>query len=73
MAVLGQSRYIIETNIERFEEHLRGGLLDAEQTRTVTALLAEAREELDEFVRRSAIIREQTAAQRLRPNNAHSP
>ena len=40
--MLQPNRYIIETNIGRFREHLRSGLLDAGQTRTVIALLAEA-------------------------------
>jgi hypothetical protein len=57
-----QSRYVITTNIERFEEHLRSGLLDAAQSRTVAALLEEARDELDEFDRRSTIMRPPTAA-----------
>src|SRR5580693_6797008 len=59
--MLQQKRYIIETNIGRFREHLRSGLLDAGQTRTVTALLAEALEELDELDRRSAIPHRQAA------------
>jgi hypothetical protein len=68
--MLQQNRYIIETNIGRFREHLRSGLLDAGQTQTVTALLAEALEELDEFVRRSAIPHPQTADQTLPPPGA---
>jgi hypothetical protein len=55
VVVLQQSRYIIETNIRRFQDHLRSGLLDATQTQTVTALLAEALEELDKCDRRRAI------------------
>jgi hypothetical protein len=66
-----QSRYVIETNIERFEDHLRSGLLDAGQTRTVTALLAEARKELDEFDRRRAVARLPSAAQGLSSNSAN--
>lgn len=69
--MLQLSRYIIETNIERFEEHLRNGLLDAAQTRTVTALLAEAREELAEFDRRSVIPHQPTPAQGLEPTRVH--
>jgi len=70
MVVLQQSRFIIETNIGRFQEHLRSGLLDAAQTRTVTALLAEALEELDEFDRRSAIPHPPIADQALPPTRA---
>jgi hypothetical protein len=64
--MLQQNRYIIETNIGRFREHLRGGLLDAAQTQTVNALLAEALEALDEFDRRSAIPHRH-AAERMSP------
>ena len=68
--MLQQKRYIIETNIGRFREHLRSGLLDAGQTRTVTALLAEALEELDELDRRSAIPHRQAADQTSPPPRA---
>jgi len=68
--MLQQSRYVIETNIGRFREHLRSGRLDAGQTRTVNALLAEALEELDEFDRRSAIPHPQTADRTLPPPRA---
>jgi len=67
-----QSRYIIETNIERFEGHLRSGLLDAEQTRTVIALLAEARQALNEFQRRCDIVHQPATAQTMPPASAHS-
>jgi len=70
VAVPQQSRYVIETNIGRFREHLRSGRLDAGQTRTVTALLAEALEELDKIDRRSAIRHRQAADQRLSPPRA---
>ncbi len=68
--MLEQSRYIIETNIGRFRQHLRSGLLDAGQTRTVSALLAEALEELDEFDRRRTILRPPTADRTLPPPRA---
>jgi hypothetical protein len=68
--MMQRDRYVIETNIGRFREHLGSGLLDAGQTRTVTALLAEALEELDEFDRRSAIPRRQTADQTSPPPRA---
>jgi hypothetical protein len=68
--MLQQKRYIIETNIGRFREHLRSGLLDAGQTRTVTALLAEALDELDEFDRRSAIPHRQAVDQTVPPPRA---
>jgi hypothetical protein len=70
VGMLQQSRYIIEINIGRFREHLRSGLLDAGQTRTVTTLLAEALDELDEFDRRRAITRPPTADQSLPPPRA---
>ena len=72
MAMAQQSRYVIETNIQRFKEHLRSGLLDEEQTRTVTALLAEAYEELDEFDRRDAIAGRPTVAEGVISTAAHS-
>jgi hypothetical protein len=71
VGMLEQSRYIIETNIGRFRQHLRSGLLDAGQTRTVSALLAEALEELDEFDRRRAIGHRQAADQRSPPPRAY--
>jgi hypothetical protein len=39
---------IFEVEIERFEERLRSGLLDAKQAKNATARLAEARDDLDE-------------------------
>jgi hypothetical protein len=65
-----QSRYIVETNIERFKEHLRSGLLDAEQTRTVMVLLAEACAELSELDHLRAVERPPTAAQGFGANSS---
>jgi hypothetical protein len=51
-----QDRYVIISNIERFEERLKSGLLDEGQVRIVRGLLAEVRAQLDELngIRRSA-------------------
>jgi len=50
-----QHHYVLTSNIRRFEQHLRSGVLDAEQTRTVAALLAEAHVALDELTRHGTI------------------
>ena len=68
--MLKQNRYIIETNIGRFREHLRSGLLDAAQTQTVNALLAEALEALGEFDQRRAIPHRPAADQTSPPPGA---
>ena len=63
--LMDQHRYIITSNITRFEAHLRGGLLDPGQTRIVTALLAEAHAALGEFDLRATIKYPPSATDRL--------